>query len=174
MYFNKTGLDDLKTEYRELCKVWHPDVTKESYDTTPVMIEINLEYQRLLRKHLFGEKNTINRAVEEELRTANCIYVNVYKVFPHMKPSPFGGMFRYHEHKHWKSFMAKNEKDAQRLLNNMKHIKLYTPYLTDRLYELCDRIGFVYRIEYGPVVLRDFFSSGIKENEKWRERNVIR
>jgi hypothetical protein len=179
MYFQTTtkNREELKKEYWGLMKKWHPDQTQETFDTTKIAQEINLEYQRLLRTMLFikdqNNNVTIDEDIENELKTARDIFVNVYKVHPRMGVDNEGICFKYHELEHIKTRKAYNELDAQKLIKNMRAMKLYEPYLSERKYDMCDRMGFIYRVEYGNVALKDFFESKVKDENKWRAQRVI-
>jgi curved DNA-binding protein CbpA len=56
--------EEVKTEYRRLCKLWHPDLgpQSEKEQRTRVMQEINAAYARVSANHRFEEMRTHAKA----------------------------------------------------------------------------------------------------------------
>lgn len=86
MYFkNVKNLDDLKKQYRELCKVYHPDITRNK--DTKIIREIIEEYHSRYKR--ISENSGINisdddilqSAIEEAQRTKRDIRAILLKNF---------------------------------------------------------------------------------------------
>ncbi len=73
-HFSANNIDELKTQYKELCKLNHPDIGGDA----EVMKEINAEYDEVLKTlEAFNEDNIQYRSIIETLSNINGINIEI-------------------------------------------------------------------------------------------------
>lgn len=67
-HFNNINtIEELKKEYRQLCKKFHPDLNRD-IDTTNIMKEINNEYEMLFKKLENNETKKAGHNIDDNYR----------------------------------------------------------------------------------------------------------
>ena len=164
MYFNNvSNILDLKAEYVNLMKVYHPDVTllnPDEYDVVGITQAINEEYQEMLNNDFNPSNGVIHTYTP---KPAEKLYVNIYMAKAHIQKLEFG-VVRYHKMECVKSILVDNKFDAERVIKGLKDSKMYN-FLSKPAIKNCDRNGYITAIELGGTYLSNFFHS-YDETEK--------
>ena len=77
MYFKGQTIEELKKEYKTLCKKYHPDICKQE-NATEIMQEINSEYEEKIKTATQGNSNIINELLDIESLIIEIIGVFVW------------------------------------------------------------------------------------------------
>ena len=75
MYFKGQTIEELKKEYKTLCKKYHPDICKQE-NATEIMQEINAEYEEKIKNATQGNNDIIN-----ELLNIDTLIIEIIGVF---------------------------------------------------------------------------------------------
>ncbi len=75
MYFKGQTIEELKKEYKTLCKKYHPDICKQE-NATEIMQEINAEYEEKIKTATQGNKDIIN-----DLLNIDTLIIEIVGVF---------------------------------------------------------------------------------------------
>ena len=75
MYFKGQTIEELKKEYKTLCKKYHPDICKQE-NATEIMQEINSEYDEKIKTATQGNKDIIN-----DLLNIDTLIIEIIGVF---------------------------------------------------------------------------------------------
>ena len=75
MYFKGQTIEELKKEYKTLCKQYHPDICKQE-NATEIMQEINAEYEEKIKNATQGNNDIIN-----DLLNIDTLIIEIIGVF---------------------------------------------------------------------------------------------
>ena len=75
MYFKGQTIEELKKEYKTLCKKYHPDICKQE-NATEIMQEINSEYDEKIKTATQGNNDIIN-----DLLNIDTLIIEIIGVF---------------------------------------------------------------------------------------------
>ena len=75
MYFKGQTIEELKKEYKTLCKKYHPDICKQE-NATEIMQEINSEYDEKIKTATQGNNDIIN-----DLLNIDTLIIEIVGVF---------------------------------------------------------------------------------------------
>ena len=163
---------------------YHPDVTKEKFDTTTLCRNIILAWQdfqsnynyKLQRVVVKESPMTETERYNNSVRPVENIYVTVYRAIASFDKNTMQKIYKL---TCIKCYVAKNVTNADDMIETFKKMKHFKEkgmdILSDNVfYDKRDRDGFVLRIEtLTEKMLNDIMHSEIvKEEQRWRQKNV--
>lgn len=63
MYFKSETIEELKSEYKQLCKKYHPDIC-DLKNATEIMQKINCEYEKKIKEISQGNNDIISKIID--------------------------------------------------------------------------------------------------------------